>query len=49
MVIMFRLAKMIIKDGRRVQVQLPKVLGGGLLHVDSVMEDYFVTEFLSGN
>jgi hypothetical protein len=48
-VLMFRLAKMFIKDGYQVQLRLPKVLGGGLLHVDSITEDSLVTDFLSGN
>jgi hypothetical protein len=38
MVIMFRLAKMICKDGHWLHIRLPKVLGGGFLPVDGMME-----------
>jgi hypothetical protein len=48
MVIMFRLAKMICKDGHWLHIRLPKVLGGGLLPVDGMMEGCFITEFLEG-
>jgi hypothetical protein len=44
MLIMFRLAKMFIRDGYRVQIRLPKALGGLLVSIDGMPEDYFVTE-----
>jgi hypothetical protein len=44
MLIMFRLAKMFIRDGYRVQIRLPKALGGLLVAIDGMPESYFVTE-----
>jgi hypothetical protein len=44
MVIMFRLAKMLIKNGNRVQIRHPKGLEGRLIHVDGIHEGHFVTE-----
>jgi hypothetical protein len=46
MVTMFRLAKMICRDGYNVQIRLPAVLGGKMIQIPDMLEGYFITEFL---
>jgi hypothetical protein len=46
MMVLFRLAKMICRDGYKVQIHLPSVLGGTVIEVTGMQEGSFIAQVL---